>query len=345
MSQLTVASFFTGAMGLDIGLERAGLTVTSACENDPHARATITSARPNLPLHSDIRTADPNDYTGTDVVVGGPPCQAFSTIGKRDGLEDARGSLLVTYLELATAIRPRFIVLENVPGMLSIRTRQNQLLIDEIADHLTEAGYCSRWWLLNAADFGAPQLRRRVIIIAHRNGPIAEFVPTHTKPPAVPPLNPWLTLRDALRGLCDPAPEHTQFSPQRAHYMRMLGPGQNWRNLPTELREQAMGGAYRSPGGKTAFFRRLAWDRPAPTLTTTPTAKATTLAHPEELRPLSVAEYLRIQGFPDNWPISGPVNAKYRQLGNAVPTPIGEAVGHTLRRTIGDFDAPPPIRA
>ena len=116
----------------------------------------------------------------------------------------------------------------------------------------------------------------------------------------------------------------------------MLKPGQNWRNLPIELQPEALGKSYYLGGGKTGFFRRLAWDRPAPTLVTHPAMPATDLAHPEEDRPLSVQEYKRVQEFPDNWIIEGSILDRYKQIGNAVPISLGKAVGVCLRNALNN---------
>ena len=326
----TVASFFTGAMGLDLGLEESGCTIVTACENDRHARATIAAARPELPIFDDIRQVTARDFSGVDVVAGGPPCQAFSTIGKRGGFSDDRGSLLVDYVRLAVQIMPRFILLENVRGLLSTRTLEGYPVMDAIVGYLRESGYECKWRLVNAADYGAPQTRQRVILVATRGRVPGTLRQTHAQHPTGD-LQPWRTLRDALTDLHDPAPRYTPFSSRRAEIMRLLGPGEDWRDLPVDMQKQAMGSAYYASGGRTAFYRRLAWDRPCPTLTSAPASKATTLAHPDELRPLTVAEYLRVQGFPDGWPVQGSIASQYRQIGNAVPVPLGRAIGELLQ--------------
>ena len=110
----------------------------------------------------------------------------------------------------------------------------------------------------------------------------------------------------------------------------MLKPGQNWRDLPANLQKEAMGKSYYSGGGKTGFFRRLAWDKPSPTLVTHPAMPATDLAHPEEDRPLSIQEYKRIQEFPDDWILAGSLIQQYKQIGNAVPISLGYAVGKLI---------------
>ncbi|HEY9807732.1 MAG TPA: DNA cytosine methyltransferase [Halomicronema sp.] len=135
-------------------------------------------------------------------------------------------------------------------------------------------------------------------------------------------------------GLEDQLPELVSYSEGRLKYLRLLKAGQNWRNLPDELKAKAMGGAYNSGGGKVGFYRRLSWDKPAPTVTTSPHQKATDMCHPEELRPLSVREYARVQTFPDDWVFYGSVVSKYRQIGNAVPVVFAKAIGEYLGKIV-----------
>jgi DNA (cytosine-5)-methyltransferase 1 len=110
----------------------------------------------------------------------------------------------------------------------------------------------------------------------------------------------------------------------------MLKPGQNWKNLPARYQKEAMGKSYYSGGGKTGFLRRLSWNKPSPTLVTHPAMPATDLAHPKECRPLSIEEYKRIQEFPDSWVLAGPLIQQYKQVGNAVPISLGNAVGKLI---------------
>lgn len=110
----------------------------------------------------------------------------------------------------------------------------------------------------------------------------------------------------------------------------MLKEGEDWRDLPEELQAEAMGGAIDSEGGRTSYFRRLKWNEPSPTLVCSPTQKSTCLCHPEQNRPLSIKEYARIQGFPDDWKFSGSVSSIYKQIGNAVPVKLAEAIGKTI---------------
>jgi DNA (cytosine-5)-methyltransferase 1 len=143
-------------------------------------------------------------------------------------------------------------------------------------------------------------------------------------------LPKWNTFKNAVSGLEDVQHQHLNFPEDRLKYYRMLGPGEYWKNLPLDLQKEALGKSFYAGGGKTGFLRRLAWDKPSPTLVTHPAMPATDLAHPVENRPLSIQEYKRVQQFPDDWVICGSLVDQYKQIGNAVPTGLGEAIGKLI---------------
>jgi DNA (cytosine-5)-methyltransferase 1 len=352
-------SFFSGAMGLDLGIEKAGFDIRLACEVDKFCRQTIALNKPDTALLSDINrysaqevrdAAGLNEHDDIDLVVGGPPCQAFSTAGKRKGFNDDRGNVFLKYLELSLELRPKYIVIENVRGLLSTPMthrphdqrgegfpdlREDELkggALNFIINRLENSGYSYSFNLYNSANFGTPQIRERVIIICSRNGKKPPFlIPTHSETGAYG-LPKWKTLKNCISRIDDH--QHLNFPEKRLKYYRMLGSGQNWKNLPLEIQKEAMGKSFYSGGGKTGFLRRLAWDKPAPTLVTQPTMPATDLAHPEEDRPLSIQEYKRIQEFPDNWELAGPLIQQYKQIGNAVPVSLGYAVGNMIKKLL-----------
>lgn len=136
------------------------------------------------------------------------------------------------------------------------------------------------------------------------------------------------TVREALAGV--PESDGASYTAGRQAVLDKVPPGGNWRSLPRDTAREYMGGAWESGGGKTGFARRLAWDRPAPTLTCTPVGKSTEACHPGETRPLTIREYARIQGFPDDWEFAGGTGSQYRQIGNAVPPPLARALGEML---------------
>jgi DNA (cytosine-5)-methyltransferase 1 len=365
-NQPIALSFFSGAMGLDLGLEKAGFDIRLACEFNKYCRQTIALNRPNTALLSDI-----NDYSAeqvlqaaqvsakdVDLIVGGPPCQAFSTAGKRKAFNDDRGNAFLKYIDLALAIRPRMIVIENVRGLLSCPMDHRphdqrgpefpDLSQDEmkggalnfVLSKLKLAGYTCSFNLYSAANFGTPQIRERVIIICSRDGVLAPYLtPTHSENGEFD-LPRWKTFREAVEGI--EHHNHLNFPEKRLKYYRLLGPGQNWRNLTPALQQEALGKSYFSGGGKTGFLRRLSWDKPAPTLVTHPAMPATDLAHPEENRPLSIQEYKRLQEFPDDWQLAGPLIEQYKQVGNAVPVSLGFAVGKLIQDLLSGNDPTPP---
>ncbi len=171
--------------------------------------------------------------------------------------------------------------------------------------------------------------------------------PTHSDRPE-DGLPTWKTLRDAIGDMPGIGHHYVQFPDRRLEFFRKLSPGQNWRDLPEDDQRAAMSDAVRdAEGGKCGFYRRLAWDEPCPTLVSMPNMPATDLCHPEALRPLSVEEYRRLQGFPDEWQVCGDLVSQYRQLGNAVPVLLGKAVGLAIlehMRTQRSEDAVPSFR-
>lgn len=346
-------------MGLDLGLEQAGFRIRVAVECNKHAAETIRRNRPDVPVIErrieDVTTAEILEVAGLRpgepiLVVGGPSCVAFSTAGQRGSLSDPRGVMFREFLRVVRDTRPEFFVMENVKGVLSAAICHRPLKErgpgypplspDEelgsafvlILKELQATGYYTIFDVLNAADFGAPQVRERVLFIGSRDGrPITMPTPTHAKHP-INGESQWVTLRQALRHLDDPEPEYKEFPPSTAKFIKHVPAGGNWRDLPQRLQAKAMGKAYVSWGGRAGFFRRLSWRKPSPSLTTSPTSKATLLCHPTEDRPLSLREYARIQQFPDNWEFSGGLGQQYTQVGNAVPICIGRFVGEAIRR-------------
>lgn len=369
LPKIKALSFFSGAMGLDQGLEKAGIHLLLACEFDKACRRTITANRPDIALLGDVWKYSAEDIRAAaslgpkdeiDVIVGGPPCQAFSTAGARRGFKDDRGNALIRYIDLILELRPKFAVIENVRGLMSApmshtphaeraegwmpdREEKPGGALMHVLGMLRAAGYGVSFNLYNAANFGVPQSRERVILLCSRDGEkLPHLNPTHSQDGSYG-LPKWRTLRDALEGLDPTAGDHAEFPEERVRFYRMLGPGQYWKHLPKNLHREALGASLDAGGGKTGFLRRLDWDRPSCTLVTSPCMPATDICHPTEHRPLSVQEYKRIQQFPDTWIVCGSTTDQYRQIGNAVPVGLGEAVGRAiLAHMAGRDERPPP---
>lgn len=359
-------SLFTGAYGLDLGLEQAGFHTVTVVEKDRDATKTIALNHPFLEesaISRDIQNVTSQELLQeggrvfnlgralqpgeVDLVTGGPPCQPFSTAGKRGSVMDPRGSLFMDFIRIVKEVQPRFFLMENVKGLLSaplchrpINQRGKDyppLEPDEmpgsalkvVLSEMQAIEYNVVYNLLEAADYGVPQNRERVIFIGSRDGETPTFpIPKYCQDGKILPK--WRTLKDALTALVDTEVEFMSYAESRLKYLRLLEAGQNWKHLPEELKQEAMGGAYNSGGGKVGFYRRLSWDKPSPTITTSPHQKATDMCHPVELRSLTVRESARIQTFPDDWIFYGSVSSKYKQIGNAVPVLLAKEIGSYL---------------
>ena len=378
MSHLSHISLFTGAGGLDIGIERAGFTTLVAVEKDKHAQGTLDSNRehflyPKFRLFDNVTEVTGEDllaaagvrYGDLDLMSGGPPCQTFSTAGHRRAMADPRGGLFGRFLELVGEVQPRFFILENVRGVMSAALRHRPLAErgngypllepDEeigsllelvILPWITEVlGYQVSYGLINAADYGVPQIRQRVVFIGSRehelggevvNPSLSELVQATHSEEVSDGLLEWETLGGAFTCLPHGESEGARYSPTRAAVLENVPPGKNWRFLRDHFGEEylqsVMGGAYKSSGGKVGFWRRLSFDKSCPTLPASPIQKATSLCHPDETRPLSVREYARVQQFPGEYLWAGPTSSKYVQIGNAVPVGLAYAVGAAVRK-------------
>jgi len=344
---IVALSFFSGGMGLDIGMEKAGIKPILACEINKEARATIVKNNKKIGLIGDIWECDsekirtyakiPKDRK-IDIIFGGPPCQAFSTAGNRKGFEDARGDVFIKYLQVIGEMKPTYAVIENVRGLQTTEAVLKDTdglaikggVLHYAVEQLKSFGYTVSFELYNSANFGAPQKRDRFVIIAKLGDQKVSYLKPTNSENGEFGLPPWKTLYDAVWDLQDKKMNYIDIPLSRIEWFKKIPEGGNWKSLSEEDQKIAMGKKYFMGGGKTGFFRRVSFNQPSPTLVTVPTMPATDLIHPLELRPLSVEEYSRIQGFPDEWEFCGSILEKYRQIGNAVPVQLGEAIGKTL---------------
>lgn len=379
--EFTVISLFSGGMGLDNGLARTGRYRLLACVEKE--RAFCETIRHNQKkgcldknvevFEGDICNLDPYqimDAVGIkpgelDLLVGGPPCQSFSTAGRRGTVQDHRGTLLWQFLRFVEAMRPRFFLMENVRGLLSAAIQHRPIaerperggaplepdeepgsVIRRFADDLQAIpgnAYHMDCFEVNAVNYGAPQLRERALFIGNRFNESVDFPdPTHGNPNSLEDaprtlfdspaarLAPWQTLGDAIGDLQEAEPTVLDFSPRKKHFLSLVPPGSNWRSLPTELQQESMGAAWFAKGGRSGWWRRLSLDLPCPTLVTMPNHASTSLCHPTLTRALSILEYSRIQEFPDDWEFCGTTAEQYAQVGNAVPVRLGEVAGNVV---------------
>jgi DNA (cytosine-5)-methyltransferase 1 len=299
-----------GAGGQALGLERAGFTHVAAVENDPDCFETLHNNRPGWnPLPDDVRELVGSDYRGIDLFAGGVPCPPFSIAGKQLGADDER-DLFPKALELIADANPKAILLENVKGLATSRFRSYR---EEIEKRLRQLGYVHDWQVLNACNFGVPQLRPRFVLIAIKHEYASKF--DWPKPIGTPP-----TVGHELREL-----------------MASRGwPGaQVWANKANAIAPTLVGGSKKHGGpdlGPTRAKRAwrelgvdghgLADEPPGPEF-------------PLDGQPkLTVAMTAKLQGFPKSWHFSGRKTAAYRQVGNAFPPPVSEALGVALKNAL-----------
>lgn len=350
----TVVDLFSGAGGTGIGFRKAGFRIVGAVEIDANAAETYTKNLHVRVKQSDIRDLVPGDFRRElklgrgelDVLVGCPPCQGFSRMRGVAGACDVRNDLVLRYVEFVAEFMPRFAIFENVPGI--IRTVHGKQFYAQLYEGLEKLGYKIERHEENAADFGAAQHRKRILVIAGRNGEDPPF-PRRTHGRADSPevisgkLLRWRTVRDEIGNYPSIAagedgsregsfPNHIAplTGEKVLNFLRMVPRDggsrtavsrEHW--LPCHLKHN----------GHVDVYGRAAWDRPSNTVTcgcTNPSKGR--FAHPEQDRAFTYREAAALQGFTDGFIFyGGSINA---QVGNAVPPPLAYAIAKSLKKHI-----------
>ncbi len=348
-------SLFSGAGGLDIGLERAGLVPFSLCEIEKNFCSTLennqgwchSDQRSYLGnariLNADIRELSPQElYPGgeLDLVVGGPPCQAFSSSGKQLSVLDPRGALISEFFRIIDAMKPRMFLLENVRGLVTARDKSGEPggVIKELIHSLEEIGYSCRAALLNAADFGAFQRRVRCFILGSSRGTVPVFPePTFSKDSELFG-NPWRTLEGFLGTHADEDEGNFTYPSERlAGQLKAIRPGSGLKS-PGRAEPTRPGGHW---GYRQGTFIA---DLSLPARTVTGSSSQDWIRWKGVLRRLTFPEIKLLQGFPDDWRVEGTKAQRYKQIGNAVPTVFGEAIGNVIVQHLNAFPATKPVR-
>lgn len=344
-----VLSVFTGAGGLDLGLEAAGFRIAGCIEINGAARATLRANRTDWPI---LQPCDANESAKQlrpevlameegelGVLAGGPPCQPFSKAAQWSqrglaGLGDERSSCIGAFLDLLHVFLPKVVLIENVPGFANGRT--NALPIIEERLRRTNRRQGTRYQLhrkvLDAADYGVPQRRKRVILVARRDGRGFEWPrPTHRGRA----VRSW----DAIGSLQESNPPKA--TGRWAGLLPSIPEGRNY------LWHTERGGGRPLFGYRTRFWcflLKLARDQPAWTIPARP-GPGTGPFHWDN-RPLSPREAARLQTFPLSWRVLGSERAQLRQLGNATPPLLAEVIGRSIGEQWFDlqYEGPPEFR-
>ncbi len=326
---------FAGAGGLALGLEKSGLKCVALNEIDRWACQTLRDNRPNWKvLEGDIKEYLFTEFKDqVDVITGGFPCQAFSYAGKKLGFNDARGTLFYEFARVVQEVNPIICIGENVRGLLNHdkgKTLAGMIsILDEIGYRVVPVK------VLKAIHFRVPQKRERLILVGVRKDVDIEF--NYPKP-----HKKIYNLKDALKKgelfNCDvPDSKGATYPEYKKMVLDMVPPKGYWRDLPTDVQKEYMGGSFYLGGGKTGMARRIGWDEPSLTLTCSPAQKQTERCHPDETRPFNVREYARIQTFPDEWKFAGSTAQQYKQIGNAVPVNLGQELGYSVVKFLNEY--------
>ncbi|MDR1654273.1 MAG: DNA cytosine methyltransferase [Prevotellaceae bacterium] len=348
-------SLFSGCGGLDIGVEAAGFENVANIECDKNAVQTLKQWREvnhknNEIFADDIRNIDPSIFKAhkIDLLHGGPPCQAFSLIGKRDSLDDPRGQLLFEVIRFAAGLLPKAIMIENVKGLLSAPDEKGQVggAFELFIKELAKLNYVPKWAVINAADYGIPQKRERVFIVATYGHNGFEFpAPTHseTQNNSLFPLKPHESAWKRIANLPNPThkgetetfPNHIDVTPdrdaERISYVSEGGYLVGEKNVPPSI-------LMNLTKKDTTKYRRLSKNEPSLTL-----RGGEIFYHPTENRYLTPREYMRIHTFPDSLVLQGPIRRRsgnvkdldqHRLVANAVPPKIAEIVAKEIIKAI-----------
>jgi DNA (cytosine-5)-methyltransferase 1 len=350
-------SIFAGAGGLDAGLEEAGFETRLAIEMDRDAVETLKATKAaKLPVdggrrkhlakarlvEADLTKITKGDYVALwgsvdppDLLAGGPPCQSFSSAGKQRGIDDERGRLFRDFVRAARALRPSLILFENVQGLVTARDREGRVggVLETIQGEFESAGYACTFALVNAADYGAPQRRVRLVMLGSRRHRLPTFPPqpTHAKDGGPDKLPRWISVGEALEGFpATGSADAVWANEEMEAKLAEVTPGKGIRvGGAVENNRPSGHWGYRQDG----FVADLT--QPARTIRAASTPDWLRMEDGRHRR-LSWQECACLQGFPEGWDFRGNVTSLHRQIGNAVPVPLAKAVGEEAFRILQD---------
>lgn len=330
---------FCGAGGLSCGLAAQGVRVVAGIDLDPACQYPYEANHEGATfLLRDIATVRGKELQAlwspgaVRLLAGCAPCQPFSSYANTATVDKAKWRLLLEFARLVSESRPDLVTMENVP-----RLQQAQPFKDFLST-LRQCGYQVAYAVVNAADYGAPQRRRRLVLVASRLGPVAVPVPTHKD------RSNWVTVRQAVAHLrklsdgqaCKVDSLHvaSALSELNRARIRASKPGGTWRDWP----EQLVAACHKRESGKhsSGVYGRMEWDKPAPTMTTLCNGYGNgRFGHPEQHRGITLREAAIFQSFPESYKFTREGDAVViktvaRLIGNAVPPKLGEAVARAL---------------
>lgn len=370
-TNLTAIDLFCGAGGLSEGLRQAGFHVLAGNDFDEMAGQTYSQTHKEARfLGGPIQNLLARDFLRAsglrsgelDVLAGGPPCQAYSVYNHQRGMHDERSTLFREYLRIVEGLSPKWVIIENVTGILSAG---HGAAVQAILSRLERLGYAVECKTLRAEEFGVPQERRRVVFLANKIGaPLLWPEPTHG-----PNLRPFVTVADAISDLPslgngEACPHNNYRGKPRSAYqeelrrlstgvfnhiaprlapinlarMKHIPEGGSWRDVPYKLLPDGMKRARRCD--HTKRYGRLKWEGLASTILTKCDLHWGAYIHPEQDRVLTVREAARFQSFPDWFQFAGSQTEQYVQVGNAVPPLLGRHLGEAIKASTASQSVP-----
>ena len=326
-----LVSLFSGCGGLDVGFDKAGYTRVWANDFDKDAQSVFKLNLGEIDGR-DITKVNVDEIPNCDIVTAGFPCQPFSSAGNRKGVYDERGELYLECLRIIESKKPKAVLFENVKGLMSAKHQCGMKLIDVIKNDLEKLGYKVNYKVVNASDYGVPQNRERLILVAIRDdiGKVFVF-------PEIQKDKSKLTLRNILDIPKEiPNQKFWPYSPQAQNMIEQIPEGGSWKNIPYEnltprfrrIRDNMK--KYHSPN----FYRRFSLDEINGTITASAQPENCGITHPIENRRYTIREIARIQTFPDSFEFidDTPKNivAMYKVIGNAVPCRLAEVIANAI---------------
>jgi len=353
----TAVDLFSGCGGLSSGLKDAGFRVLAAVEKDPDAAKSYAANHPDVRLYDgDIRDLTAARVlrelglkTGQiDLVAGCPPCQGFTRLTEKRRRRDPRNLLIREFLRFVIALRPRACMLENVPGL----PRKGRRLFSELRKGLEKAGYHVKFDVLELADYGVPQFRKRLVLLAGLDHEIQLPKQTHWNPEIAGSRSSWRTVRDAIGFLKTPPSRSVVLARRKKpdyalHVARDVAAdvkkrldharknGRNRASLPASL---TLDCHRRRPDGYSDVYGVMRWDAPSPTMTSGCTnASKGRFGHPRQPRPLTAREAALLQTFPVDYKFHGTnLDSIATQIGNALPRRFAMVAARTIAHWLDD---------
>lgn len=360
-SPIRVYDFFSGCGGTSLGFVRVGIEHALANDSCPDAISTFQRNFTNAKvINEPIETIKPRTIKAfckmeseISLFCGCAPCQPFTrqkTNSNNSPSEDSRVGLFTHFSDLVHNCLPELVFIENVPGLKKLSVDGSNVF-SQLIGQLEKDRYYHAHGVIYAHDYGVPQVRRRLVLIASRIGKISLPQPTH----GPSRKNPYMTVRDSIAHLPPIThgtehPDIQQYPNHRAARLSSLNlerikqTGKNGRRdwpeslLPRCYSQRTNGERY---SGHTDCYTRLSWDEPAPGLTTRCNSYSNgRFGHPEQDRAISIREAARLQGFPDDFVFTGSMSSMARQIGNAVPVRVAEAFGLHFIQHVNSMDTP-----